>query len=190
MASSGMKKMFIFSSDLRKPCLIAGKSLSLYTKFYSVHEKYLIRCYLTEWEACTYIWEENMVKKMSKYFADGRLENKMADFSNHRRLSLRYLSQDLIPVSIRLRSTIKTPKGYHIIRKAERALLNERIHSINNTLNMLEIQRDTCKNQLEETLDRENMEECEKFIMTKREAKHLKTLNQQRNKIWEIVPQK
>ena len=92
------------------------------------------------------------------------------------------LSKDLIPVSVRLRNNIKTPKGYHIIRKAERALLKERIHSINNTLNMLEIQRDTCKSQLEETLDRESMEECENFIKTKREAKHQKTLEQQRNK--------
>ena len=56
---------------------------------------------------------------------------------------------------------MKTPKGYHVIKKAERALLNERIRSINNTLNMLKIQRDTCKNHLEETLNRESIEECE-----------------------------
>ena len=78
----------------------------------------------------------------------------MADFSNHRRFSLRCLRKDLIPVSIRLRSNIKTPKGYHIIWKAERALLNERIQSINNTLNMLEIQRDTCKNQKRHLIER------------------------------------
>ena len=54
---------------------------------------------------------------------------------------------------------------------------------------MLRMQRDTCKHQLEETLDRESMEECEEFIKIKREARHLKTLNRQRNKI-EIVPQK
>ena len=107
----------------------------------------------------------------------------MADFSNHRRFSLRCLSQDLIPVSIGLRSTIKTPKGHHIIRKAEGALLNERINSINNTLNMVKIQRDTCNNQLEETLDRESMEECEKFFKIKREARYLKTLKRQKNKM-------
>ena len=56
-----------------------------------------------------------------------KIENKMADFSNHRRFSVRCLSQDLNPVSIILRSTIKTPKGHQIIRKAERALLNKRI---------------------------------------------------------------
>ena len=47
---------------------------------------------------------------------------------------------------------------------------------------MLKVQRDTCKNRLEETLDRESMEEYEKFIMTKREARHLKTINQHSNK--------
>ena len=40
-----------------------------------------------------------------------KLELKMADFSNHRRFSLRCLSEGLIPVSVRLKSNIKTPKG-------------------------------------------------------------------------------
>ena len=112
-----------------------------------------------------------------------KIEKKMADFSNHRRFSLRCLSLDLIPVSIRLRSTIKTPKGRQIIKKAERALLNERIRSINNTLNMLEKRRDTCIFQLEEKLNRESMEECRQFIKIKREARHHNTLDRQRNKL-------
>ena len=60
----------------------------------------------------------------------------MVDFSRHRRFSLRCLSGNIIPVSIRLRSNIKAPKGHHIIRKAEKALLKERIRLINNTINM------------------------------------------------------
>ena len=76
-----------------------------------------------------------------------KFEYKMADFSNHRRFSLRCLSEDLIPVSVRLRSNVKTPKGRQIIKKAERALLNERIRSINNSITMFTIQRDTCMNQ-------------------------------------------
>ena len=32
-------------------------------------------------------------------------------------------------------------------------------------------------------LDRESMEECEEFIKIKREARYLRTLNRQRNKI-------
>ena len=112
-----------------------------------------------------------------------KIKKKMADFSNHQRFSLRCLSLDLIPVSIRLRSTIKTPKGRQIIKKVERALLNERIRSINNTLNMLEKRRDTCIFQLEEKLDRESMEECRQFIKIKREARHFNTLDRQRNKL-------
>ena len=110
-----------------------------------------------------------------------RIENKKADFSNHR-FSLRCLSKDIILVSIRFRSNINTPNSCHIIKKDEMDLLNERIKWINNTLNMLKIQRDTCKNHLEETLDRESMEECEGFIKAKREFKHVKTLECQKVK--------
>ena len=94
-----------------------------------------------------------------------------------------YTQNDLIPVSIRLRSTIKTPKRRQIIKKAERDLLNERIRLINNTLNMLEKRRDTCIFQLEEKLNRESMEECRQFIKIKREARHHNTLDRQRNKL-------
>ena len=59
-------------------------------------------------------------------------------FHNHKRFLLRCLSSDLIPVSIRLKSNIKTPKGRSIIKRVERSLLNERIRSINNTITMLE----------------------------------------------------
>ena len=64
----------------------------------------------------------------------------MADFENHCRISLRCLSKDIIPVSVRLKSNIKTPKGRYIVRKVERALLNERVRLINNSLTMFKIQ--------------------------------------------------
>ena len=56
-----------------------------------------------------------------------RIEGKMANFKNHRQFSLRCLSNDVIPVSIRLKSNIKTPRDQEIIRRTEKALLNERI---------------------------------------------------------------
>ena len=106
-----------------------------------------------------------------------KFEYKMMDFSNHRRFSLRCLSKDLIPVSVRLRSNVKTPKGRQIIKKGERALLNERIRTINNSIAMFTIQRDTCMNQLKDNLDKETMEKCERFIKEKREIRHLRTLD-------------
>ena len=60
-----------------------------------------------------------------------KIENKIANFSNHRIFSLK--------------CNIKTPKGHHIVKKAEQALLNERIRLINNTINMLKIQGNTVK---------------------------------------------
>ena len=108
-----------------------------------------------------------------------RLECKMVDFQNHRRFLLRCLSADIILVSIKLKSNIRSPKGYSIIRKAEKALLNERIRMVNNTITMFEIQKDTCMNQLKGILDKETMEECMVFIKIKRESRHIKTQKRQ-----------
>ena len=70
-----------------------------------------------------------------------RIQLKMADFQNHRCLTLRCLSQKVVPVSIKLKCQVKTPKGLQIIRKAEVSLLNERIRSINNTINHAEFRK-------------------------------------------------
>ena len=96
---------------------------------------------------------------------------------------MRCLSEDVIPVSIRLKSNIKTPKGFQIIKRAEKALLNERIRSINNTINMLGLQRDTRKNDLEERIGEEAMEECSVFIKSGKKARHFKTMYRQKSKI-------
>ena len=107
---------------------------------------------------------------------------KWQDFQNHRHFSLRCLSKGLIPTSIRLKSTIKTPKGKYIIRKAELALLNERIRAINNSIAMFKIIIDTCMNQLEGILDEKTMEDCSNFIKYRREGRHQKTLQRQVSK--------
>ena len=94
----------------------------------------------------------NVVDVNTTCFVDCRkwekIEYKMVDFSNHRRFTLRCLSKNLIAVSARLKSIFKTPKSKEIIRKAERALLNEQVRSINNSLAMFKEQRDTCMNNL------------------------------------------
>ena len=106
--------------------------------------------------------------EMEKY------EYKMADIQNHRCFSLRCLTKDIIPTSVRLKSNIKTPKWKYIIRKAERALFNERIRSINKSITMFKTLRDTCKKQLESMVDKGTMEKCNDCIETRRELRHLK----------------
>ena len=106
----------------------------------------------------------------------------MADFSNHRRFTLRCLSKNLIPVSARLKSTFKTPKSKEIIRKAERTLLNDQVRLNNNSLAMFKELRDTCIHNLNTILEDERMRECESFIKIRREARHQKALKRQLSK--------
>ena len=65
---------------------------------------------------------------------------------------------------------------------AERSLLNERIRLINISIAMFKTMRDTCKNQLESMVNKEIMEKCNEFIETRRELRHLKTLDQHLSK--------
>ena len=121
----------------------------------------------------------DMVKIFRKW---EKIEYKMADFSNHRRFTLRCLSKNLIPVSARLKSTFKMPKSKETIRKAERALLNEQVRSINNSLTMFKELKDTCINNLNTILEDERMRECESFSKIRRKARHQKTLKRQLSK--------
>ena len=76
----------------------------------------------------------------------------MPDYGNHRRFTIKCLKSEVIPVSIRLKTNIKISKGFQIIRRAEKQLLNECIRSINNTLELLMLKRDTCIKELKDTI--------------------------------------
>ena len=86
-------------------------------------------------------------------------------------------------MSIKLKSQVKTPKGLQIIRKAEVSLLNERIRLINNTINMLGVEYDTCMRRLSEKLKEEDLHKCLKFIEERKEARHCKTMTRQKEKL-------
>ena len=132
-------------------------------------------------------YDREIVKKFHHW---ERYEKKMADFANHRRFTLRCLAEDLVPVSICLKQNIKTPKGLQIIKKAERALLNERVRSIINTLNMLKPLRDTCMNELERVINEDWMTRCKDSIEVRRENHHLKTLKRQKDKFNRLLHKK
>ena len=110
----------------------------------------------------------------------------MVAFQNHRIFSLRYLKEDIVPVSVKLKSNIKTPKARLISKKVERALLNEKIRSINNTITMIKIKRDTCMNSLLDIFSKEIMEECNKLINLRREAYYIKVKNRQIAKLEQL----
>ena len=85
--------------------------------------------------------------------ASSRSEENVNLRINHRQFTLRCLSKGLVPVSIKLKTKVQTPKGNQILRNAERMLMNERVRSINNTIIMLNHQADTCINNLKSILN-------------------------------------
>ena len=116
------------------------------------------------------------------------LEKKMADYGNHCRFTIKCLKTEVIPVSIRLKTNIKTSKGLQIIRRAEIQLLNECIRSINNTIELLMLKRDTCIQELKDTIqdkevdDHKTFEEYGSFIKRVRECRHNKVMQRQKLK--------
>ena len=93
-------------------------------------------------------------------------------------------------MSIKLKSQVKTPKGLQIIRKAEIALINERVRLINNTINMLSLEFDTCMRRLKEKIKEEDFLKCINFIDKSKEARHLKTMTRQKEKLKTLISKK
>ena len=114
----------------------------------------------------------------------------MANYRNHRRVSIKCLKKEIIPVSIKLKTNIHTRKASAIIRRAEKQLLNEHIRTINNIIEMNMYKRDTYLHQLERVLDKERIEESKTLINRVVECRHNRVLNQQKAKFEMLVQQK
>ena len=101
---------------------------------------------------------------------------------------------EIIPVSVRLRTSVQTSKGLQIIRKTEKQLLNECIRSINNVLELLMLKRDTCLQKLKGILnreeDQETLEECNSLIKRLIECRHLRVMGRQKLKFEALLQQK
>ena len=78
----------------------------------------------------------------------GQLERKIADFSNHRRFTFRCMGQKITPNSLKLKSSITTPRGRQILLRTEKQLADECIRAITNTIDTCICIRDTCMNEL------------------------------------------
>ena len=66
-----------------------------------------------------------------------------APVGNHRRFMIKCLKNNIIPVSIKLKTSIFTRKANEIIRRAERQLLNEHVRTVNNMLEFNMFRRET-----------------------------------------------
>ena len=101
------------------------------------------------------------------------LEIKDSDYRNHWRFTLRCISKDLIPVSVRLKSTINCRRAKQIIHRTERQLLQDRVKGINGIIWDNAIKLDRCRSRLS-SLVTTTMEKCMDFITKVREFRFIK----------------
>ena len=119
-----------------------------------------------------------------------RLRLRTSDYKNHRIFTLRCLHKDLVPVSIRLKSTLTTSKARQIIRKAEKDLLQARVKVINNILDQVAKQTEDCRTQLASIISVERLRECQDFINKVSETRFIKVRQRQLNKFNILINKK
>ena len=119
-----------------------------------------------------------------------RLRLRSSDYKNHRIFSLRCIHKDLIPVSIKLKSTLDTSKARQIIRKAEKDLLQARVKAINNILDQVDRQIQECRAKLASIILAERLGECQDFINKVSELRFTKVKQRQINKLNQLVSKK
>ena len=110
-----------------------------------------------------------------------RLQLRASDYKNHRIFTLRCLHKDLVPVSIKLKSTLKTVKARQIIRKAEKDLLQARVKAINSILDNVAKQTEECRTQLASLISAQRLTECQGFIDKVSEIRFTKVRQRQLN---------
>ena len=101
----------------------------------------------------------------------------MRDFNyrNHRIFTLICITNHLVPVSIRLKTTIKREKDRNISRKAGGDLLQARVKSINSILGDNAKQRELCRSQLASIFSSTTMNKCQQLIDNVTELRFLKS---------------
>ena len=119
-----------------------------------------------------------------------RLRLRSSDYKNHRIFSLRCIHKELIPVSIKLKSTLDTPKARQIIRKAEKDLLQARVKAINNILDQVDREIQDCRTKLASIISQERLEQCQGFINKVNEVRFNKVKQRQINKLNHLVSKK
>ena len=119
-----------------------------------------------------------------------RLRLRSSDYKNHRIFSLRCIHKELIPVSIKLKSTLDTPKARQIIRKAEKDLLQARVKAINNILDQVDREIQDCRDKLASIISQERLEQCQGFINKVSELRFNKVKQRQINKLNHLVSKK
>ena len=119
-----------------------------------------------------------------------KLQLRASEYKNHRIFTLRCLHNDLIPTSIKLKSTLKSTRANKILRKAEKELLQTRVKSINYILDNTSQQLEECRSQLAAIISAQRLRECQDFVDKVGEIRFNKVKQRQLNKFNLLINRK
>ena len=111
-----------------------------------------------------------------------RLWLRALDYKNHRIFNLRCIHEDLVPVSIKHKTTIKTDRARKIIKNAEKNPLQARVKAINSILDNVGKQTGLCRSKIMYILSTQRFRECQGFVEKVGEIKFNKVKQRQVNK--------
>ena len=112
-----------------------------------------------------------------------KLQIRASEYKNHRIFTLRCIHNDLVPSSIKLKSTLKSTRANQILRKAEKDLLQARVKSINFILDQTSKQLEECRSKLATIVSTQKLRECQDFIDKVSETRFNKVKLRQLNKL-------
>ena len=92
-----------------------------------------------------------------------RFQLRQCDYKNHRIFTLSCIHNELVPVSIKLKSTLKSEMAKKILRTAERQLLQTRLKSINSLLDNNAKQLELTRSKIASILTAPNYKQCQEF---------------------------
>ena len=118
------------------------------------------------------------------------LQLRALDYKNYRIFTLRCIHKDLIPVSIKLKSTLKTERAKKIVRKADKDLLHARVNAINSILDNVGKQTELCRSQLVSILSTQRLRECQGFIEKVGKIRFTKVKQRQLNRFKNLLNKK
>ena len=111
-----------------------------------------------------------------------KLQLRASNYKNHRIFMLRCIHKELVPVSLKLKTTLRTDRARKIIRTAERHLLQARVKAINSILDNVTKQTELCRSKLASILSTHRFRKCQGFIEKVGEIRFNKVKHRQVNK--------
>ena len=115
------------------------------------------------------LWEKNVLRA--------------SDYRNHRMITLKCISHNLTPVSIKLKPTKSKPKistsARKIIERAERQLMQDRVRGINKVIEVSDNNRNNNKARIASLVTSADLDRCGNFIEKVREERYNRVKDRQ-----------